>query len=50
MGTWVEDSKDLHAQLGQDHCIYGKVAAKARSLGREISYNELGIVIAQVRK
>ena len=27
-----------------------KVAAKARALGREISYKELGIVVAQVLK
>ena len=47
VGPWDEGNKDLHNLVKTIADV--KVAAKARALWREISNNELGIVVAQVR-
>ena len=48
VGPWGEGSKDLHSLVKT--LAESQVAAKARSMGREASDNELGVVISQVRK
>ena len=48
MGPWGEVSKDLHSLVKV--LAESKLAAKARSLGREISDRELGIITTQIRK
>ena len=48
VGPWGECSKDMHnlvKVMGET-----KVAAKARARGRQASDNELGVIIAQIRK
>ena len=48
VGPWGECSKDMHMLvkvLGET-----KIAAKARASGRQPSDNELGVIIAQIRK
>ena len=48
VGPWGDCSKDMHSLikvLGET-----KVAARARARGRQSSDNELGVVIAQIRK
>ena len=48
VGPWGDCSKDMHSLikvLGET-----KVAARARARGRQFSENELGVVIAQIRK
>ena len=48
VGPWGECSKDMHSLIK----VMGetKVAAQARARGRPASDNELGVVIAQIRK
>ena len=48
VGPWGEGSKDLHELVK----VMGetKLAAKARSLGRECSENEYGLIISQIRR
>jgi hypothetical protein len=48
LGGGQQGAKDLHSLVKTISDV--KVAAKARALGREISYKELGIVVAQVLK
>ena len=48
VGPWGEGSKDLHSLVKT--IAETKVANKARSLGRDLSDKELGIVVTQVRK
>ena len=45
---WGEGSKDLHSLVKT--LAESRVACQARSKGREASDNELGVVVAQVRK
>ena len=48
VGPWGEGSKDLHRLVK----VMGetKLAAKSRSLGRECSDTELGIIVSQIRR
>ena len=48
VGPWGEGRKDLHILVKT--LAETQVAVKARSMGREASKNELGVVISQVRK
>ena len=48
VGPWGEGSKDLHNLVKV--IAESKLAAKARSRGRAMSDNELGIIVSQVRK
>ena len=48
VGPWGEGSKDLHSLVKV--LAETKLAAKARSLGRQMSEKELGVVVNQVRR
>ena len=48
VGPWGEGSKDLHSLVKV--LAETKLAAKARSLGRQMSDKELGVIVNQVRK
>ena len=48
VGPWGEGSKDLHSLVKV--LAETKLAAKARSLGRQMSEKELGIIVNQVRR
>ena len=48
VGPWGDVSKDMHQLIKV--LAENKLAAKARSLGREMSENELGVITTQIRK
>ena len=48
VGPWGECSKDMHSLVKT--LAETQFAQQARSRGREASDNELGVVVAQVRK